>query len=51
VGIHGPPRDWDLPYPVTTFDWTLGCIATGTDAEVEAVAEFVRMRQPLILIY
>ncbi len=52
VGIHGPPRGWDIPeYPTSKVDWTLGCIATGTDAEVEAVAEFVRHRQPSIIIY
>ncbi len=52
VGIHGPPRGWDVPeYPTTLVDWTLGCIATGSDAEVEAVAEFVRLRQPLLVIY
>jgi L,D-transpeptidase catalytic domain len=52
VGIHGPPRDWDDPsYPLTALDWTLGCIATGSDAEVETVAEFVRTRQPIIVIY
>ncbi len=52
IGIHGPPRNWDdLEYPVTALDWTLGCIATGSDSEVEAVAEFVRRQQPFIVIY
>jgi murein L,D-transpeptidase YafK len=52
VGIHGPPRDWeDSDPPITAVDWTLGCIATGSDAEVELVAKFVRQRQPFIVIY
>jgi murein L,D-transpeptidase YafK len=51
VGIHGPPRGKEAPdYPVTEVDWTLGCIATGTDAEVAAIAEFVRVRRAGIVI-
>ncbi len=51
VGIHGPPRGMDAPvYPVTEVDWTLGCIATGTDEEVGAIAAFVRARQPRVVI-
>lgn len=51
VGIHGPPRGMDAPaYPVTEVDWTLGCIATGTDADVGAIADFVRERRPRVLI-
>jgi hypothetical protein len=49
IGIHGPPRGMDATrYPVTGMDWTLGCIATGTDADVGAIAAFVRRRQPAI---
>jgi len=51
LGIHGPPRGHTEPdFPTTAFDWTLGCVATGTDAEVEAVAEFVRKFRPTVLI-
>ena len=51
VGIHGPPRGMDAPaYPVTEIDWTQGCIATGTDWEVGAIAEFVRARRPGLVI-
>jgi L,D-transpeptidase catalytic domain len=51
VGIHGPPRGMDASrYPVTGVDWTLGCIATGTDEEVGAIAGFVRDRRPAIVI-
>jgi hypothetical protein len=51
VGIHGPPRGMDASeYPVTEIDWTLGCIATGTDEEIGAIADFVRDRRPLVVI-
>jgi hypothetical protein len=51
VGIHGPPRGMEAgAYPVTELDWTLGCIATGTDAEVEAIAGFVRAHRASIVI-
>ncbi len=51
VGIHGPPRGMDAPeYPVTEIDWTLGCIATGTDEEVGAIAEFVRAHRVRVVI-
>jgi hypothetical protein len=52
VGIHGPPRGMDARqgYPVTDVDWTLGCIATGTDEEVGAIADFVRVHRPVVVI-
>ncbi len=51
VGIHGPPRGMEAPgYPVTELDWTAGCIATGTDEEVGAIAEFVRANRPSVVI-
>jgi len=51
VGIHGPPRGMAEPeYPTTAFDWTLGCVATGTDADIEVIADFVRQRQPVLVI-
>ncbi len=52
VGIHGPPRGMDArhEYPVTEMDWTLGCIATGTDEEVGAIADFVRVHRPVVVI-
>jgi murein L,D-transpeptidase YafK len=44
VGIHGPPRG--LAGAVgTAIDWTAGCIALGSDAEIEAIAGFIRRRQ------
>jgi len=51
VGIHGPPRKLPEPeYPSTAYDWTLGCVATGTDSEIQAIADFVRERQPVLII-
>ena len=51
VGIHGPPRGFDSRDSlVTAVDWTLGCVATGSDEEVGAIAEFVRTRRPSIVI-
>lgn len=51
LGIHGPPRKLPEPdYPSTAYDWTQGCVATGTDAEIEAVAAFVKERQPQVVI-
>jgi murein L,D-transpeptidase YafK len=51
LGIHGPPRGLTVPeYPTTAVDWTRGCIATGVDADIELIAEFVRTRQPTIVI-
>jgi len=51
IGIHGPPRGMDgSRYLVTGLDWTLGCIATGSDEDVGAIAAFVRRRQPAIQI-
>src|SRR5512137_1319391 len=51
VGIHGPPRGKAEPdYPTTAVDWTLGCVATGTDEDIEVIAEFVRQRRPVVVI-
>jgi murein L,D-transpeptidase YafK len=51
VGIHGPPRKLPEPeYPSTAYDWTLGCVATGSDLEIQVIADFVRERQPVLVI-
>jgi murein L,D-transpeptidase YafK len=51
VGIHGPPRGQSEPeYPTTAFDWTQGCVATGTDSDVETIAEFVRRYHATLLV-
>jgi L,D-peptidoglycan transpeptidase YkuD (ErfK/YbiS/YcfS/YnhG family) len=44
VGVHGPARGWTaLPSRVNTAtDWTLGCIAVGSDEEIARLARWVR---------
>jgi hypothetical protein len=51
VGIHGPDRraTW-LKRLSTWIDWTAGCVATGTDEEMRAIAAFVRERRPRVLL-
>jgi murein L,D-transpeptidase YafK len=41
IGVHGPPRAYGGPVS-TTIDWTLGCIAVGTDDEIGRVAGWLR---------
>ena len=43
VGVHGPPRGFNHPSSTNT-DWTLGCIAVGTDAEIERLAAWTKER-------
>ncbi|HET9727633.1 MAG TPA: L,D-transpeptidase family protein [Gemmatimonadales bacterium] len=40
IGVHGPGRAYQGP-PSTAMDWTLGCIAVGTDDEIGRVARWV----------
>jgi hypothetical protein len=51
VGIHGPERRaaW-LGSLSTWFDWTAGCVATGTDDELAVIAAFVRERNPRVVV-
>jgi len=44
IGIHGPPRGWSLTElaALVARDWTIGCIAVETDADIEAVAAWIR---------
>jgi murein L,D-transpeptidase YafK len=44
VGVHGPARGFEkLPASInTSTDWTLGCIAVGSDEEIDAIAAWVR---------
>jgi hypothetical protein len=51
VGIHGPPRGMaPSEYPLTGVDWTLGCVATASDEEIDAIARFVRERRPRVVL-
>jgi murein L,D-transpeptidase YafK len=43
VGVHGPMRGFSGPSS-TDQDWTLGCIAVGTDREIERVADWVKTK-------
>ena len=40
IGVHGPPRAYGGPVS-TEIDWTLGCIAVGTDDEIGRVASWL----------
>jgi murein L,D-transpeptidase YafK len=47
IGIHGPPRGYGTLAQLARLvadDWTAGCIAVATDADIEAVAAWVRAR-------
>ncbi|HTP26807.1 MAG TPA: L,D-transpeptidase family protein [Anaeromyxobacteraceae bacterium] len=51
VGIHGPDRRLRWAGSLNSWlDWTGGCIALGSDDELQQVAEFVRERRPHISI-
>jgi murein L,D-transpeptidase YafK len=48
IGIHGPPRLSAWAGAVNTAsDWTAGCIAVGSDAEISRIAVWVRARRPV----
>jgi len=50
VGIHGPPRCCQGP-TITDTDWTYGCLALGTDKELDQIAAWVKLeRDAMILI-
>jgi len=51
VGIHGPPRANANDGPRNTaVDWTWGCIAVGSDPEIQAIAAWLRGR-PRTLVH
>ena len=47
VGVHGPARGFEhLPSSAnTSVDWTLGCIAVGSDVEIDRIAKWVREKR------
>lgn len=51
VGIHGPHRLTAGTWLALRFDWTEGCIATGSDEDLARIASFVRRRRPRAVIY
>ncbi len=51
VGIHGPPRRTRWAGRANAwFDWTAGCVGVASDADLGAVAAFVRARRPAVVI-
>ena len=43
IGIHGPPRDAKhAGHSNVEADWTWGCIAVSSDAEIDEVSNWVR---------
>lgn len=49
VGIHGPPRCCHGP-SLTDFDWTYGCIALGTDTELDEIAAWITRRRGVTIL-
>jgi murein L,D-transpeptidase YafK len=42
VGVHGPHRAFRwLGHATVSLDWTAGCIAAGTDDDLQTIAEWV----------
>jgi murein L,D-transpeptidase YafK len=43
IGVHGPGRKYRLLGSLSTLsDWTAGCIAVASDAEIDQIAAWVR---------
>jgi len=51
VGIHGPHRLTAGTWLAVRFDWTEGCIATGSDEDLARIVAFVQQRSPAVVIY
>jgi murein L,D-transpeptidase YafK len=48
IGIHGPPRGYSTLAELAMLvaqDWTAGCIAVASDAEIETVAAWLRKQE------
>ena len=46
IGIHGPSRIFKWLGRITTwFDWTQGCIAVGTDADISEIARWIKEKR------
>ncbi len=51
VGVHGPYKSLPVPSALVTLtDWTLGCIAVGSDQEIEEIAEWVRKHEGVRIV-
>jgi murein L,D-transpeptidase YafK len=47
VGVHGPPTR--VPWIGRLFDWTAGCVALASRAEIEEVADWARRAHPVAI--
>ncbi len=46
IGIHGPGRRFRWLGSLSTLsDWTAGCIAVGSDAEIDEISSWVNRHQ------
>ncbi len=46
IGLHGPPRpSKDAGHSNVESDWTWGCIAVSSDAEIDEVAQWVKAQR------
>lgn len=46
IGVHGPLRQFKhLGRVNTATDWTLGCIAVGSDREIAEISRWVKIRK------
>jgi L,D-peptidoglycan transpeptidase YkuD (ErfK/YbiS/YcfS/YnhG family) len=51
VGIHGPARGFEHAGLLNTAtDWTAGCIAVGSDAEIGRIAAWIRAHRAAVRI-
>lgn len=51
VGLHGPPRDYaGARAELLANDWTWGCVALGSDAEIARVAAWVEAHPSAVLL-
>lgn len=47
IGIHGPHKSYAwLGFLNTIADWTQGCIAVGTNDDIDKVAQWVKQNKP-----
>src|SRR5688572_9184380 len=52
VGVHGPARGWEkLPSAAnTSVDWTLGCLAVGSDEEIRRLSAWINAHAPTRIV-
>jgi murein L,D-transpeptidase YafK len=43
IGVHGPKKTWAwLGHLTTAINWTQGCIALGTNEEIDEIADWIK---------